>query len=349
MTNVAIRDIAKYAGVSPATVSRVLNGSKPVADNLRQRVEDAVTKLDYRPSRVARNLRRSRTESIGFVLDSIQNPFFPTLIEQVTEVAERHNLAVNITISHDPLKAARELFQAPLVDGVLLVGGASEADMPEHAEKFERMPIVAIDRAIDGLNFPRFSATNEKGAFEVVSHLLECVSVIGPKLAPRSFLHIRGPKNLSITDHRRVGTEKALSDSNVSEDVFVTEHGDFTSQSGFDVVSTYLKNSDLSLRLPHPRLIFADNDLMAIGAIKAAEMAGLTIGRDVMIAGFDGLELCTWVHPSLTSYRQPIREITNAAVEYLITMIDNSAPQSPNRDFEFPGELIVRSSTGGIQ
>ncbi|WP_165496119.1 LacI family DNA-binding transcriptional regulator [Arcanobacterium bovis] len=340
MTNVAIRDIANRAGVSPATVSRVLNRSKPVADELRRRVEKAIEELDYQPSRVARNLRRSRTDTIGFVVDSIQNPFFPTLIEQATEVAQRHNFAVNVTISHTPLKAAYDLFRAPMVDGVLLVGGQPELDMQASLNSTRKMPIVAIDREVDGVALPRFSATNERGAFEVVQHVLGALHT-----APKKFVHIQGPQDLSITEQRQRGVIAACQEAQVPLEALLNIAGDFTAQSGYDVVAELFAGE----KNHWPQAIFADNDLMAIGAIKAAKQAGALVGTDVLIAGFDGLELGEWISPTLTSYRQPIREITAAAVECLIELIESNGAAKSTEGFEFAGELVIRDSTGGTQ
>ncbi|MBM7824989.1 DNA-binding LacI/PurR family transcriptional regulator [Arcanobacterium pluranimalium] len=340
MTNVAIRDIAKHAGVSPATVSRVLNSSKPVADELRRRVEKAITELDYQPSRVARNLRRSRTDTIGFVVSSIQNPFFPTLIEQATEIAERHNFAVNVTISHTPLKAAYDLFRAPMVDGVLLVGGQPELDAQQLLSSSHKMPIVAIDREVDGVALPRFSATNERGAFEVVQHMLGAL-----RTNPKRFVHIQGPQNFSITKQRQRGVIAACREAQIPDEALVTTEGDFTAQSGHDVVAELFAGE----KNQWPQAIFADNDLMAIGAIKAAKQAGAVVGTDVLIAGFDGLDMGQWITPTLTSYRQPIREITAAAVECLIGLINSDGKANTTKDFEFAGELVIRNSTGGTQ
>lgn len=180
-----IRDIADRAGVSVATVSRVLNKTKPVTPSVREAVLAAVTELDYTPSRMARNLRSSRTHTIAFILSSIENPFFPELIERVTHTVGPFGYDVRVSVSASPLAQVVALHKQQAFDGVLVVGGDPDADAQAYLDS-HTVPIVAIDRGA-GANVPVFTTANAQGAFECACHLLE-------HGAAERILHIQGPR-----------------------------------------------------------------------------------------------------------------------------------------------------------
>ncbi|QOR48052.1 LacI family DNA-binding transcriptional regulator [Trueperella pecoris] len=334
-----IRDIATRAGVSVATVSRVINGTKPVTDSVRDAVLAAISDLDYTPSRLAQNLRSSRTHTISFIVSSIENPFFPELIEHVTRAVAAAGYDVHVSISSSPLTQVVALHKRKAFDGVFVVGGEPDPDAEAFVEE-HRIPVVAIDRAFEGSAIPAFLTANEQGAFECTSHLLQ--------RSPDAdrILHIQGPAHLHLSRDRRAGFLRATAGHAAT----VTEiEGDFTPESGQAAMEHFLDSlNDAVTTAPTPPLVFADNDLMAIGAISAAARHGLAVGRDVLVAGFDGINLAQWVTPALTTYNQPIAAIATAAADTLLALIDGTGGDGVvGKIFEFTGELAIRQSSGG--
>lgn len=332
---ITIRDIAQRAGVSVATVSRVLNRTKPVTPAVREAVLAAVSDLDYVPSRMAQNLRSSRTHTISFILSSIENPFFPELIERVTQTVSTFGYDVRVSIASSPLAHVVALHKQKAFDGALVVGGDPDPESLEYINT-NPIPIVAIDRSL-GPHIPVFTADNGQGAFECTSHLLSHPNA-------GHILHIQGPAHLPICQDREAGFLRAI----YGRDVTVVDvEGDFTAESGRAALDSYLAGhaGDAAPSLSAPLLVFADNDLMAIGAMSAAATRGFTPGLDILVAGFDGIDLAQWVTPALTTYNQPIATIAAAAVNKLLELINGAT--TDGEIVEFEGELVVRQSSGG--
>ena len=230
-----IKDIAAYAGVSVATVSRVINGTKPVNDDVRKTVEAAISKLDYTPSRIAQNLRSSRTHTIAFIVASIDNPFFPELIAHVTQAVAASGYGVQVSVTDSPLSLVVDLHKRKAVDGVIVVGGHSDSAAQRFIQS-HNIPIVAIDRTFDELSIPSFMANNEQGAFECTAHLLN--------QAPhaRHVLHIQGSPSFRLSRDRQAGFRRALGDRQISDH---EEQGDFTPESGSVAMDAFLNDDDV--------------------------------------------------------------------------------------------------------
>ncbi|MCR8669777.1 LacI family DNA-binding transcriptional regulator [Agrococcus sp. HG114] len=329
--------MAERAGVSVPTVSRVLNGKPSVSAELTAQVRKAMHELDFHPSQVARNLRAARTNTIGVVLPGLQNPFFPRLIEQVVEVAAEHGLTVSISLSPDPLPTAETLARTRAVDGLVLVGRGRDDDDAALSGSIA-VPVVAFDRAPASATIPLFQIANADGARTVTAHLLERAAA-----RPLRLLHIAGPEGLDVTEDRLAGMVEAIDAARAAGravDVTIV-HGDFTEASGHELAAEWLADASVGV-------IFAANDMMAIGAIVAAKQRGAAIGGDLLIAGFDGVEVGEYVSPSLTTYRQPISEIAREAVTHLVRLMQGEAQPAESRPVHrFAGELVVRESTGG--
>lgn len=337
MTRATVRDVARSAGVSVATVSRVLSGAKRVSPEARQRVEDAIAVLRYSPSSAAQTLRMSKTLALGLVLPGLENPFFPSLIEQAARVAERAGYTLTIRLSGTPLATAIEMSQGQQVDGVVVVGNQGD---PESSDGLGRslVPLVAFDRLPGDARLPLFQVENRDGSALVVQHLLgRCAGAV-------RLLSIAGPEGLDVSRDRRAGVAQAVESARAAGmDVeLATVAGDFSEQSGFEATTLHIAKHG------QPSAIFAANDLMAIGALRATQSLGLKVGSDVLVAGFDGLDLGAYVTPALTTYRQPIAHISHEAVTHLITLIERDGVEdSPPSVTTFAGELVVRASTGG--
>ncbi len=338
MVRATVWDVARRADVSVATVSRVLNGTKRVSGASRQRVEAAIAELNYTPSSVAQSLRRSKSRVLGLVLPGLENPFFPLLIEQAARVAENAGYSVSIRLSRTPLATAVEMSKGQQVDGIVVVGNQGD---PEPGEAVARslVPLVAFDRLPGNVSLPLFQVANSDGAALVVEHLLQRRS------GSVRLLHIAGPAGLDVSADRLAGVQRAVEAACAagSSVELVVAAGDFSERSGFTIAQGLVGRPD------QPDAVFAANDLMAIGAIRAAQAAGLFVGQDILVAGFDGLDLGAYISPSLTTYRQPIARISHQAVTHLIGLVEaNSMTEaSPPTVVRFDGELIVRDSTGG--
>lgn len=338
LSRATVRDVAQLAGVSVATVSRVLNGTKKVSDSATRQVHEAVAQLGFIPSPTAQNLRLSKTKTLGLVLPELENPFFPALIDQAVAVAEDSGYAITIRVNKHPLAVALQMSQGQHVDGILIVGSQEEeVASPNPAESM--VPLVAFDRLPEANSISLFQVDNRGGANEVVSHVISRCPVA------TSILHIAGPSGLDVTKARQAGFKQAVQNAHrlgrhIGTIIFT---GDFTETAGYQITQEWLDNT------PLPGAIFAANDLMAIGALRAAHAQGMAIGKDILIAGFDGLTLGDYVTPTLTTYRQPIRHISQEAVSHLIRMIETDTGEeiTSSRNL-FKGTLVIRESTGGI-
>lgn len=339
MHRATVRDVARNAGVSVATVSRVLSGADRVSASARARVEQAIAELHYSPSSAAQALRMSRTRSLGLVLPGLENPFFPSLIQQAVEVAEVAGYSITIRLTRTPLATAIEMSQGQQVDGIVVVGNQAE---PEAVEGLGRslVPLVAFDRLPGDVDLPLFQVDNCAGATQVVCHLIERLPT------NLRLLHITGPSRMGVSRDRHDGVLAAVKEARkLGRTVeLIVREGDFSEESGYHAMESVIA------QYRTPSGVFASNDLMAIGAIRAAQVAGHIIGKDMLVAGFDGLALGTYVNPTLTSYCQPIAHISHETVTRLIGLIE--APS----EFEvlpklvrFDGEFIVRDSTGGTR
>ncbi|SDL20752.1 LacI family DNA-binding transcriptional regulator [Tessaracoccus oleiagri] len=329
MKIVTVRDVAKLAGVSLATVSRVLNGTAAVSEGVRTRVLAAVDDLGYVPSLSARSLRATRTETIGVVLPDLRNPFFPTLISEAIQAANELGHSVITAASVRPVEEALWLAKRRAIDGLVLVDADRTGGAPSE-ELASLVPVVAFDRVPRVSGVETYQVDNYLGARRVTALLL--------RSGGRRFAHIAGPLELDVSADRLRGMRDELAANGV-DDVQIVE-GDFSEESGERQFGALLASSTA------PDAVFAGNDLMAIGAMREAAQQGLRIPEDLQVAGFDGLVLGEYVTPGLTTYEQPAAEIARAAVNRLLELI--AAPQaraSAPEVHRIEGTLVARGST----
>lgn len=328
-----VRDVAREAGVSLATVSRVLNNRDVVRPETRERVIKAVEKLDYVPSATARSLKTSCAKTIGLILPSLTNPFFPSLIDAASREAETSGYSVLIKVDNNPVRAAHFLARSNAVDGIVIVDNQwVSSDMQEEPLT---VPAVAFDRVP---NFPvaaTYQVSNFVGAGAVTSHLID--------IGCRTLLHISGPEGFDVTSKRLSGFREAVLEEGKSKQISVhVGVGDFSFDSGRRVAHEYLSQ--------HPEIdgIFAANDLMAIGAINAAKDLGKECPREVAIAGFDGIDIGRYTTPRLTTYEQPIDVIARDSVQHLLRILqdgDRPGECTENAIRTYSGSLKVLEST----
>lgn len=327
-----IADVAARSGVSTATVSRVLSGAVPAAPETRDRVLAAAQELDYRPSGVARALKRAETRTIGLLISDIGNPFFPQIVRSVEDEAHARGYGVVLCNAGD--EPERELAYLDLllerrVDGLIV---ASSRATRRHAQLLAAvpMPVVLVNSDAPGSELPSIGTSHRHGARMATEHLLE--------LGHCRIAHISAPSDhAAAAKMRRAGVADALRDAGLDPTDLLVVEGDGHVDGG-------ARGAELILAEPRPpSAIVAYNDLTAIGALRAVRRAGMTVPGDVSIVGFDDIEMAAWTDPPLTTIRQPTDALGRWAVEHLATALQGGS-LGADRVTLFPS-LVVREST----
>jgi LacI family transcriptional regulator len=329
-----IRDVALLAGVSTATVSHVLNDTRPVSKSLRDRVLAAITQLSYQPDAVARSLRCRETLTIGLLVPSLEIPFFAWVAGSIETAA--HNAGYNVILCNSGWSLQRELsaideLLARRVDGMVCISLEVRAEHIRPVLK-RGTPVVWFERSLSGIDLDAVFVNNSKGAYDATRHLIE--------LGHRRIGCITGLVNSQLNDERIAGYRKALADADISFHPALLQQGDYMPPSG------RLGAEALLARLDPPSAIFAFNDLMAMGALQAINQLGRRIPDDVAVIGFDGVALAEHTCPPLSTIEQPIPAMAATAIKLLLDRIDGAAPPHGRVMIADP-QLIVRDSTVG--
>ncbi len=329
-----IYDVAKIAGVSPSTISRVMNTPEIVAENTRQKVINAVKELAYIPNMMAASMPRRRTNSIGLIIPDITNIFFSNLVRGVQDVCENYGYSVLVVNSDDiQEKEGRylKLLYSRRVDGVILtVAGYREEEFPEEElSLLKKMNIVLIDREINGMIAPIVKVNNFAGAYSAVKYLIT--------MGHRKIMYLAGIEGTRTNHEREKGYLAALKEAHINwkKELAV----DFRLDTAYQKIMhswPQLKNSD-----ELPTAIFAANDLMAIGALKAFVRLKVQVPKEVSIIGFDNIPFSDCTCPPLTTIAQPTYQMGQKAVETLIKLIDK---KKIKKSVELETELIERDS-----
>lgn len=327
-----IRDVAVRAGVSTTTVSHVVNGTRRVDPVTAARVNAAIEQLGYRPNAVARSMRRGRTHTVGIVVPDIANPFFGDLARSLEDhLFERGYSAIICNSDGEAAKEARylDVLLSKKVDGLLLIAASQEHEGLGSLSRQGPATIV-VDRELDEPSLSQVMVDNRRGGSLAGQHLLD--------LGHRDFGVIAGPGGLGTSARRLEGFRAALDEAGIQlpgERVFV---GDFRAASGRAAIDKWRQDGRL------PTAVFAENDLMAIGALSAAHAAGLVVPGDLSVVGFDGIAFGADVTPPLTTVSQSTDAVSTAAVELLFEHLRDQA--APPRLVELPVVLAVRGSSG---
>ena len=324
----AILDIAERAGVSVSTVSRVLNKTVPVARAKREAVLGAVEVLGYRPNVVAQELARGRSLAVGVLPQGIWNPFYSRLLKGVEQGLRGTAFHPVYASGEQPVEEAQafDLLLANRVEAIILMGGQI-AD-----EKLvllsQRLPIVAIGRNVQGLEHRCVRVENAEGGYNATRHLID--------LGHRRIVHITGLRWHADSMARRQGYERALAEAGLPLDPSLVVEGDWEEQSGLTAVERLLA---AKVRFT---AIFCGNDQIAFGAALGLFRAGLHVGRDVSIVGFDDQPSAAFSCPPLTTMRQPAVEMGMAAARAIVEELRGRGFVPP----VFRTELVLRASTG---
>jgi LacI family transcriptional regulator len=325
-----IKDVAARAGVSVATVSRVLNHNPRVKARLREQVLQAIADLDYRPSGIARNMRGQSVRVIGLIISDIQNPFFTTLVRAVEDVAHQNQYTVLLCNSdEDPQKEQLyvDVLSRERVAGVIIVPTDKDCCSPLLNG---RIPVVMVDRKVPGLDTDSVVLDNVAGAYQATAHLTG--------LGHRRIGLVSAPLRVSVGLERRQGYERALQERGLPVDETLICVGNFKESGGYEAAKELLGLD------PRPTAIFAVNNLMTMGTLQAIYEQGLQIPRDISLVGFDDLPWFPLLVPPLTAVGQPTYQIGAEAARLLFHRLREGA-QDPVRAVVLQPELIVRGST----
>ncbi|MBM7646639.1 LacI family transcriptional regulator [Scopulibacillus daqui] len=323
-----IRDVAKEAGVSVATVSRVINSNGYVNEETKKKVEKAIQLLNYKPNAVARSLFKKQSMTIGLIIPDITNPFFPQLARAVEDVTNEKGYTIILGNSDESSEKEQEyldIFEQKYVDGIILATNTLTVEQIASLGK----PVVAVDRPIDS-GVPTVVAEHRRGAQAAVRHLLDT--------GCQTIAHIRGPEHVVSADERCKGYLDIVKDKPWFSDQLVI-NGHYAINDAYKAASELIKDR------PDVDGIFAGNDLMAIGALKAARELGKKVPEELAIIGFDGIDMCETTFPELSTMVQPIYELGATAANMLIELIENRRVNQ--QYYEYPVQLKVRNSSRG--
>jgi LacI family transcriptional regulator len=323
-----IKDIARRAGVSYATVSRALNGKYGVKASTRERILAVARRLGYRPNAIARGLVTRRTMTIGLIVPDITNPFFPEVAEGVEEAARQAGYGVLLCNSNWQKVSERQyvtLLAGRRVEGII-IAPISRAEEPVDERVPATLPVVYVSST------PRTTARsyvvidNVQGAFLAAAHLLNAGR------APVAFIGSRE----SSDDERFEGYRRALADHGVTFDEHYVRLGDMRQAGGYRLLRGMIEDGH------RPRSVFAENDLMALGCLQAARELGLRIPEDIAIVGFDDIPFASFPEVQLTTIRQPTSDMGRMAVEILLAAGEHPTPRREPRQVVLKPQLVVR-------
>ena len=327
-----IKDVARAARVSTATVSAVINGSSQVSAPLKARVLEAVADLAYAPSGIARSLRTRATRLVGLIVADITNPFFAELVRAVGSAAQRLGYSLLLCESdHDPKKelAALQLLGAHRADGIILAPtGPADIYFAPPVSNFAR-PLLMVDRIITDAPFDTVSIDNRRAAFELTRHMLS--------LGHRRLAIVAGARHLSNTVNRLEGFRDAMASARLEVAASDIVYADFREDRARALCRKLLGSKN------RPTALLASNNQMLIGAMQAMADLGLSCPRDVSITGIDDFPWADVFAPKLTTQRQPITALAENAVRILHARILGQRPTAPER-VTLSTELVIRES-----
>ncbi len=334
--SLTIRDIAKIANVSPATVSRVINDSGYVKRETRDCVENIIKENGYVPNLLARSLSKNVTDTIGVVVPDINNPFFGEVIKGITLTAEKHNLNILLCDTNECEKSERrylEILKGQKLKGIIITPTSDANEFnAEYLQFMENMgiPIVLVDRDVKHSKFGGVFIDNVAGAFEAVQALI--------KNDHRRIAVIAGPKTSKPGRDRLRGYKQALEDYGLPFDEKLVFYGDFKLQSGYEITK---KIFDLN---PIPTAVFSSNNMMTLGCIKYLEEHGKEIGEDISLIGFDEIEILNILNIKISVIDRPTFDMGEIAIKILLEKLENNTDSDNVQRMTLMPKLILRGS-----
>lgn len=325
-----IIDVAKKAGVSIATVSRVINGSEKVKSETREKVLAVINDLKYVPNPAARGLIMRRTEAIGLLLPDLHGEFFSEVIRGADEAVQAQGYHLIVSSSHNNLKEieAALRFMRGRVDAIIVMSPQADSEVLL-ANLPKSVPVVLLNCRINNPHYDTIMTDGYGGAKEMTNYLLD--------LGHRKIAFLTGGEDNIESRERLRGCRSAFVERNLPIEQFVEFKGDFTEVSGYECARKVLQLKD------KPTAIFAFNDSMAIGAIKAIREEGLKIPADVSVCGFDDIPVAKFLSPSLTSVCVPIHDLGVMAINRVFDRLKKKTKGAAAHMF-VPTTLSIRNS-----
>jgi len=333
--SVTIRDVARAASVSVATVSRVLNGKGPVRDETRRRIRRIARRLSYVPHGAARSLITKRTSTLGVLLPDLHGEFFSEVIRGMDVSARRHGFHLIVSSSHSDGRETEALLRAMRgrVDGLIVLSpdlGVRKLLSNRPAE----LPLVLLNCADHG-SFDSIRIDNRGGALAMTRHLRS--------LGHRCIAFVGGPAGNHDASERRRGYREALRSAGSGRATGLELPGDFREESGYRAADEILRAR------PRPTAVFAANDAMAIGLLCAFRERRVQVPSEIALAGFDDIPIARFLTPALTSVRIPIFELGARAVERMLQLLTSGpVPATRAKESTLPTTLRIRRSCGAI-
>ena len=330
--NPDLNQVAEAAGVSIATVSRVINNNPNVNPKTRIKVQQVIKDLKYTPNRVAKRLRNRNASSnlLGVLVPDIQNPFYVEVLRGIEDVAYENKYAIimcNFAQDERKAKLYLDIMQSESIDG-LIAAPTSEEDANVVNMVKTGLPIVCVDRGLSEVDVDVVLVENKKGAYSAIDYLA--------KSGYKRIAYISGLPNIPSSRQREAGYLDALNDNGLRVDRDLIKYGNSRHESGVELCEELLNLSN------PPDALFTGNNLITLGALETIHKRGLNIPKDIAIIGFDDMYWSISLNPPLTAVRQPAYEIGRRAAEQLIIRI--SDPSRPAVRMVLKTELMVRNS-----
>ncbi|MBO8163939.1 MAG: LacI family DNA-binding transcriptional regulator [Brevibacillus sp.] len=329
---ITIQQVAKEAGVSVATVSRVLNKHPSVSLKTRLKVESVIQRLQYEPNMLGRNLRISQSRMLLILVPSISNPFYSKIVQGIEDVARKHNYNILLCTTDTDIEREKiyfDLVKHKLADGVISMDPA--VDWDDLIGEGRNYPVIQCCEYSENSQIPYVSIDNRMAAYKAVKHLIT--------LGHRKIAMINSDPRFLYARLRKEGYLKALEEYGIPYREEWSIHTDLGFESGQRAMRAFLAQED------KPTAVFCVSDTLAIGALKGIKEEGLRVPQDIAVVGFDNIQFASMMNPTLTTVAQPMYEMGCEAARMLIHKLNH--PDDPLRSVILDHELIIRESTMG--
>jgi DNA-binding LacI/PurR family transcriptional regulator len=327
----SLKDVAALAGVSPSTVSRVINGTMFVNEETRQRVEEAIASVNYRPNLLAQSLRLKATKNIGLLVPEIAHPSFNLVIKYIEESASKRDLNLLIFNTHNNYTreaVAIDMLLRQRINGIIFSRVSDESHVV-NMSRSSNTPMVVIDRAFHNEKIPNVILDNYQAGVIAAEHLIGC--------GCKRIATITGSFKIGLSRERHQGFRDTLEKHGMVLDRSMVHEGEFTYENGVAGVTRFFEEQ---VRFDG---LWGHNDLIAAGAISTLCRRGIRIPEDIAVMGMDNVQFAEMCYPSLTTIAQPYQELCEKAVDYIDKL--TSGERIEQFQVLLPPRLVVREST----
>jgi len=330
-----IKDVAKHVGVSTATVSHVINKTRFVSDEIKERVLQAIRDLNYQPNAIARSLVKRKTHTIGIIISDILNPFYTAIVRGIEDVTYKSGYSIMLCNTDENVEKEILYIQVLMekrIDGLVLSTAFQDGVHPLLSQ-LKGIPLVSIVRKMKGFNPDAVFGDNVGGAYQAIEHFIQLVH--------RRIGIISGPLGLSSGAERLEGYKKALESHRIPIQEDWIKTGDFKKESGY-----FLTKKLLEEKVP-PTALLVVNNQMTIGALNALKELGIRVPEDLSLISFDDMEWCSFINPPLTTVEQSPYLMGKTAGEMLLQKINHKRSQP--KKVVILSHLIIRNSTARVK